>query len=388
MQTLEEDVATQYVLKKHHLLNVSKAENVLQVVNDIIALHATSAGTPYLSLFARMKNFQRRHLDEEFYVKRNLIRLTAMRSTLFITSIESAPLLYQATKWSEPQLLKWLRKWGIQPSEHQELTQKLHNILKGGGKTLSEIKKVLPKEIMRSVEVKAGKSIYRGTNVSTVLNAMTLRGLVISEKALGTLRLTSANHYRLIQENYPNLNLESIESEEAKAMLVKCYVKVFGPVTEDDIAWWTGLSKTDMKMALTAIEKELVNVLLNGLRGDYLMLKTDYEQLLEFKPSKTHSVSLLPYEDPYTKGYKARERLIEKEREKTVYVGGGVQPTILLNGKIIGTWNRSIEEGIKPIKLDFFSQPKKDIELEMVQNAKAIGRLMTNREIDVKIGLI
>jgi len=86
MQALEEGIATQYILRKHHLLTSSQAENVLQVVNDIIALHATSVGTPYLSLFNRMKSFQRQNLDEEFYVKRNLVRLTAMRSTLFITS--------------------------------------------------------------------------------------------------------------------------------------------------------------------------------------------------------------------------------------------------------------------------------------------------------------
>lgn len=94
MQLLEEGLVTQYVLYKHHLLESFQTESILQVVNDIIALHATSAGTPYLSLFARMKNFQRKYLDEEFYVKRNLIRLQAMRGTLFITSIQLAPLLY------------------------------------------------------------------------------------------------------------------------------------------------------------------------------------------------------------------------------------------------------------------------------------------------------
>jgi len=86
MKPLDESLVTQYVLHKHHLLEGSQAESILQVVNDIIALHATSAGTPYISLFARMKNFQRKHLDEEFYVKRNLVRLQAMRDTLFITS--------------------------------------------------------------------------------------------------------------------------------------------------------------------------------------------------------------------------------------------------------------------------------------------------------------
>ena len=140
-----------------------------------------------------------------------------------------------------------------------------------------------------------------------------------------------------------------------------------------------------MKEAFKAIEKELQWVKLNDFRGDYLMLETDYKRLVNSKPLETRSISLLPYEDPYTKGYKMRDRLINKKLEKAVYVGGGVQPTILLNGKIVGMWNRNIEEGKGPIKLHFFQQPEKDVEKDAIQKAKAIGRLMADQEISVKI---
>jgi len=376
MQSLEERIVTQYVLFKNHLLKGSETNSVLQVANDLIALHATSAATPYLSLFARMKNFQRKHLDEEFYVKRNLIRLEAMRGTLFIVSTESAPMLYQATRKAESDLLEALHKRGIHPSEYKQLSQKLHNILKCGGKTLKEIRKALPKEMVRSVRLRVGKTVYKMTNVNVVLNVMMRRGVVVSEKSVETFRTTEANRYVLLQEIYPKLNLESVERDKAVAMLVKRYVKTFGPVMEEDIAWWTGFSKTDVKEALAAIEGELLHVKIEGFRRDYLMQKTDYEQLIKFKPSKTSSISLLPYEDPYTKGYKARDRLIESQHEKTVYEGGAVKPTILLNGKIIGTWNENIEEKKEPIKLKFFLQPKKNVEREAIRKGKAIERFM------------
>ncbi|MBX5327722.1 hypothetical protein HM002_08440 [Candidatus Bathyarchaeota archaeon A05DMB-4] len=120
MQIGESVLVTQYVLHKHHLLEDSQVESVLQVVNDVIALHATSVGTPYLSLFARVKNFQRNLLDEEFYMKRNLIRLELMRGTLFIVSIELAPVVFHATRLSELQLLKMVQKWGIHINEYRE----------------------------------------------------------------------------------------------------------------------------------------------------------------------------------------------------------------------------------------------------------------------------
>jgi hypothetical protein len=93
---------------------------------------------------------------------------------------------------------------------------------------------------------------------------------------------------------------------------------------------------------------------------------------------------LLPFEDPYTKGYKIRDRLINSTLEKKVYVGGGVQPTILFNGKIIGIWNRSIEEGKGPIKLYFFSQLRKDIERRFIEKAKTIGKMMSNHEVKIE----
>jgi len=275
MQALNECITTQYILYKHHLLRDPHVENVLQAVNDIIALHATNAATPYLSLFARVKNFQKKHLDKEFYVKRNLVRFQAMRGTLFITSTELTPVLYQATKMPESELLNWIQEWGIPTSEYGELTEKLHNILKGGGKTLPEIKKVLPRDIIRSVEQKVGKTIYKMTNINIVLNAMTHQGIVISEKSVETLRTTKANRYVLFQEVYPNLNLEVVEGEKAKTTLGRLYIKAFGPVTEEDIAWWTGFNKMDIEKTLEAIDMELLQVKISDLESEYLMLKKD-----------------------------------------------------------------------------------------------------------------
>jgi hypothetical protein len=184
---------------------------------------------------------------------------------------------------------------------------------------------------------------------------------------------------------YPKLNLDSITGQEARVMLVERYIKAFDPVTEEDIAWWTGFTKTIMKEALAKIEKKLLYVKINDANGEYLTLTSDYKQLVKFKSWTTPSALLLPYEDPFTKGYKLRERLVDKEHEKKVYIEGGVQPTILVNGKVVGTWNRNIEEGKGPIKLLFFQKPEKDVERAITEKAKAVGKLMAGRNISVEI---
>lgn len=62
-----------------------------------------------------------------------------------------------------------------------------------------------------------------------------------------------------------------------------------------------------------------------------------------------------------------------------------MQPTILLDGKIIGTWNRDIEEGKGSIKLNLFSHVGKDLERRLVEKTNAIGKLMSNHEVNIEV---
>lgn len=335
-----------------------------------------------------MKTFERRHLDEEFYVKRNLIRVEAMRGTLFITSTKLAPILYQATRLSERLISKWISRWGLSESEHQLLSEKLQGILRNGGKTLPEIKKALPREMTRSFVLKVGNEVYRMTNINIVLNAMMRRGLVISEKCVATSRITEANRYTLVPEVYPQLRFESVASREAKAILTRLYIKAFGPVAEEDIAWWAGFSKSETETALSALASDLLHVRIKEFPKGYLMLRSDYKEFSKFRPSARYSVSLLPYEDPYMKGYKLRDRLVNPDWEKDAYIGGGAEPSIIVEGKIVGIWNRTIEKSKGPIQLRFFQSLNREIERLATRKAKDIGKLMTSKEVSVQISYL
>jgi len=149
--------------------------------------------------------------------------------------------------------------------------------------------------------------------------------------------------------------------------------------------WWTGLIKTEVKKCLETIENELLSVEIDGFERDYVMVKTDYEQLARFKTSRTRSLALLPYEDPYPKGYKVRDRLVDAEHEKKAFVGGGVLPTVLLDGKIVGTWSRDLQQLKGPVQLRFFTQPERGLKENVVRKVKAATRLMTGRNVDVNV---
>jgi len=87
-----------FVLRKQHLADDSRIDDVVQIVRDVCGLHATGSTVPYLSLFARTRNFVKESLDEELYVKRNLGKIRCMRGTLYILTKEMIPTAYVATR--------------------------------------------------------------------------------------------------------------------------------------------------------------------------------------------------------------------------------------------------------------------------------------------------
>jgi len=319
-------------------------------------------------------------LDQVLYERRELIRLEAMRGTLFIVPVELAPVIHQATKLSDAELAKWLESWGISPKECNALSRHLLKILEAGPMPLSEIKRTLPGKV-RSVEQQAGaykRISYRGTNVNVVLQALVHQGLVGSEKSPGDWQTTQANRYFLIKQLYPDLELEAIPPAQARIELIKSYIRAFGPVSAEDCAWWTELPKAEVKHALEGLQWQLISIEVEGLQGRMWMLKDDHERFLKFESPKTPAVRLLPYEDPYTKGYRGRAgRLIAPKQERQAYEGGSVKPTIVVDGRIVGLWEADVERGQGPVTLCPFERLSSAVKTKLRQQGEAMARFIS-----------
>ncbi len=383
MKKIKDDVATKYQLHKQHLLDQSQADTVLEVVEDILGLHATSASTPYLSLFARMNQFQRSMLDQELYAKRNLIRLGFMRRTLFIMTTKLAPIAFQATRLSEAQSLQLLEGWNIPRSEYQRLAESVFTVLKDGAQPLRIIKQAMSPGLVRTLERQIGKNVSRMTNVNIALTVLMQQGKVFSEKYRDPIMTRHENRYALTRTVYPNLNLEPLTTEEAQTRLVKHYIRVYGPITEQDVAWWTGLGKTKIRSVMTALEPALLPLRIKKHSEDYVMLESDYNALKKFKAPRTLPVLLFPYEDPYPKGYQLHNHFVTTEHEKHVYIGGQAQPTVFVKGKIVGTWNRVFEEPEETITVKLFQRIGRGEKNAIITQGKAIGKMMTRKDCDV-----
>jgi hypothetical protein len=179
---------------------------------------------------------------------------------------------------------------------------------------------------------------------------------------------------------YPQLDLESLSPEDAQIQLVKRYIEVFGPVTEEDAAWWTGLGKNRTRTAMAALEAKLLPVQIKGNSEEYVMLDFDFAAMKRFKGPRKLPMLLLPYEDPYPKGYQLRNRLVKSEHENQAYIRGEVQPTVWANGKIIGTWNRVFDKPSDALTIQLFKSIGRNEKTALTDKAHAMIQMMTRKD--------
>ena len=106
------------------------------------------------------------------------------------------------------------------------------------------------------------------------------------------------------------------------------YLERFGPVTETDIAWWTGLTKARVRGALVACGA--VEVELEAGAG-WIAPGTTI-------PPLQANVALLPGLDPTPMGYKERAWFLGPHQDALFDRNGNIGPTIFVDGRIVGGW--------------------------------------------------
>jgi hypothetical protein len=343
-----------YLAHKQHLLPGSRGDDVMQVVRDVVALHATAATGPYFSLWARMDDFGREMLENALYKERELVKLLCMRVTLHVVPGDEAGYFLRAfsTDFLERPIPPQFRGGGLlsaaglcsakeAPALLADLCQRVQAVLvEHGPSTAREIAKRVP-ELQAKIRHDVGKPYEGEFSIgSRLLGDMCMRGLLVRARPRGTWR-SSLYEYALFSAWLPSVNPESVTQKDARAFLVRRYLAAFGPVTSDDVQWWTGFTKGETKKALDDIASEVVKVTVDGLEEDYLMLMDDVERWRAFVPPTESCAFLLPSLDPYIMGYNDRSRFLAPEHHKKVFDrAGNAVPTVWVDGRVVGVWGQ------------------------------------------------
>jgi hypothetical protein len=357
-----------FCMKKHHLTESSKSSNILRVVNDIGGLHATSPSTMYLSLFVRMKEFQKEDLNWQLYEEKALGKIRFVRGTMYVLPKEKVPLAYSAMRRRFSTLSKKYAEYhGISEKEFRRKSK--------------EIMKVLGKNSMSTNEIKRKMSSQLG--ISQIINIMCDSGQLNRGKPEAGWK-SNLHTYQSMGVYFPELDLFSIPEKEARKQVLLDYVTSFGPVSIIDIAWWTGFTKTEIKQILGDLGKEIIEVKISGTSERYLITRSDKSSLRSIKLSSRPVITLLPLLDPYLMGYKIRNRYLDGKYYNYIFDrSGNATSSILVNGTITGVWSYE-EKPVSIVKIYLFRKFEEEIKSEIRNNAKSIGEFIAEGNVRVK----
>ena len=118
------------------------------------------------------------------------------------------------------------------------------------------------------------------------------------------------------------------------------YFRSHGPATLKDFASWTKLTAKDVKVGLAIATPSLERRDVDGV--DYY-LDPQTTDLLDAYRKAASGVFLLPGFDEYLLGYQDRSVVLDPEFAQRIVPGnnGVFQPTVVENGRVVGTWKRT-----------------------------------------------
>jgi hypothetical protein len=144
------------------------------------------------------------------------------------------------------------------------------------------------------------------------------------------------------------LKVKSMQKDEALSELARRYFSSRGPALLEDFVWWSGLKLSDVKIALETASSRLTSETIEGKR--YWMPRSTPKNGKELA-----TAFLLPAFDEYILSYSDRTVTLEQpDFKKAVSNNGIFYPTTIVDGKVVGTWKRSLKKSNIIIMLSLF----------------------------------
>jgi hypothetical protein len=131
-----------------------------------------------------------------------------------------------------------------------------------------------------------------------------------------------------------------LEREEALGELALRYFRSHGPASLKDFVRWAGLTVTDARAGLALAHDQLERLKADGV--EHFLDPETIDRLDECR-ADARGVFLLPGFDELVLGYGDRSAMIPSEFEGRLAPGrnGVFQPTVVSDGRIVGTWRRN-----------------------------------------------
>jgi hypothetical protein len=298
---------------------------------------------------------------EEAVNSAKIIRTHILRPTWHFVSAED---IYWMLELSAPQVKRFTavaaKKYGLDAKKLDQINNSIEKLLAGKNHLTRD-------EIMQKLDIK--KSSKEDFLSAAIMMNAELDGLVCNGEMKGK-QIT----YALLEERVPKSKTK-LTKEEGLAKLAQRYFESHGPATVLDFSWWSGFSPTICNKAINAIELQLSSI---PIDNQTYWFKKDHSDLDTFR----ESVHFLPAFDEILISYKTREASILQEHQSLAFTNNGIfKPIILENGKVIGTWKRTIKKDHAKIETQFFNKTESSKKAILFEGIKAFENYLETKVV-------
>jgi hypothetical protein len=336
-----------------------RAGSPADVARSLVALHATDPATVYLSIRARMAaSVTPATIEDSLYERRDLVRMLAMRRTVFVVPAEAVPVVQASTtdrigRDQRARLVKLLGQTGTVPDPEPWLADVERSVLRlladmGGTATAAELSAAEPR--LKTTLLMAPGKPYEATQTITsrVLLVISAQGQIVRGRPIGSwlsqqYRWSLTEHWLASRGGAGQGGAGrggageggagqggAVSEGDARTELARQWLATFGPAPVSDLKWWTGWTVTQVRQTLAGLGA--VEVDLGGTVG--VALPDD----LESTADPGDWAALLPGLDPTVMGWSDRSWFLGPHAPALFDGTGNAGPTVWLNGRVIGGW--------------------------------------------------
>jgi Winged helix DNA-binding domain len=374
-------------LARHHLAERAPKKALISVAGDMAGAQAQLLSAGQISLWSRVRDLQIADVEEAL-TERTLVKASCMRRTLFLVPSKELGVFVRGSARRAEREIRWARGKGVpdrvidaaidaalgaldQPLTRPEIAERVSQALgvrmravHGGGWGRQS----------KLAAVPVGKLTYP---VVDLLHLAAARGVVCYG-------LPRGNEPTFVRADAWIPRWQDVPREQAEGMLLRRYLRSFGPATATDFAVWTGITLTDAREIWAREQADFAPVDVEGREAAVLREDLDGLARAEFERPL---IRLLPYFDTFLLGHKDRDHLMGlKDRPKVYRPQGWIAPVVLVDGRVTAVWEQARQGDRLHVKVTKFGSISRPVIASIREEARDLGRFLGILNVDIQIG--
>ena len=344
-----------------HFLGKEKSSDLVAVTRAVCGVQAQVMASAELALRARMPKLDRAEIRSALWEKRSLAKTSLMRQTIHLIPAEEFAIYIAALRKSRLEaVLRIMARFGIGAKDVDWLNDAIVGALQNGPRTQPQLREVICPSANKNLKAWMAK-------VWSMLRTAVAEGLICYGPSEGQ-EITFICADRWLPSP------QKIGEAEAQRFLLRRYLGAYGPATLQDFSHWSGIPMRDAKGVWESILDETAEVAVEGQKQS--ILRGDYAVLAQAEPSDG-ALHLLPVFDSYLLAHSKKDHIVDDRYYKRVYRNQGwISATVVLDGRVIGTWTHSRGSATLKIDIILFSRQPKSVRREIERKAENLSQFL------------